>query len=648
MTLRSAWSAAAWYLVATVVLTWPTTAGLTRDIPWDLGDSLLNAWILGWNADHLLRFLSGQWGALDGFWTANIFGHEPLTLAYSEHLLALTLPILPVYALTGNLILCYNLLFLSTFFLSAVGTYLLVRDLSDSPRAAFAAGLFYAFSLYRIGQFSHLQVLSSQWMPFVLFGMRRYFEHRRPRALVGASAALVAQNLSCGYFLFFFSPFVLAYALFELGSRGLWRDRAVWTSLSLAAVGVSVATVPFLLPYLELRMLGQPGRTLQEVTTFSADVYSYLSAHWFHPLYGGWLRVWNKPEGELFPGALPLLLAVVGVGAHLGTLWRDTRRVPDRRPRWEVWTTGTVLVLAATVLAFIVFTGGGGVSVGPVTLSLRQAFRPLVVGLVAAGVLVWRSARARAFLRGSPGSVVAFFAVALAASFVLSLGPMPQIMGRRLADTGPYFWLYEYVPGFDGLRVPARFAMPFMLFLAVLAGFGVRALERTRRGPWLALVFAALFLVEANTAPINMNQTTGLRGLAAVPDRVLPGPDTLPIYREVRALPDDVLVAELPFGEWQYELRYVYYSTTHWRRLLNGFSGYFPSSYVLASTVLRDLPARQNEAWDTLLRANVTHVVVHEGAYLGDEGARVTAWLRARGAREVATAGQDRMFELRP
>jgi len=187
-----------------------------------------------------------------------------------------------------------------------------------------------------------------------------------------------------------------------------------------------------------------------------------------------------------------------------------------------------------------------------------------------------------------------------------------------------------------------------MLFLAVLAGFGVRALERTRRGPWLALVFAALFLVEANTAPINMNQTTGLRGLAAVPDRVLPGPDTLPIYREVRALPDDVLVAELPFGEWQYELRYVYYSTTHWRRLLNGFSGYFPSSYVLASTVLRDLPARQNEAWDTLLRANVTHVVVHEGAYLGDEGARVTAWLRARGAREVATAGQDRMFELRP
>ena len=51
--------ATALYVLATLVLTWPTITGLTSDIPWDLGDSLLNCWILGWDSDHLLRFFGG-------------------------------------------------------------------------------------------------------------------------------------------------------------------------------------------------------------------------------------------------------------------------------------------------------------------------------------------------------------------------------------------------------------------------------------------------------------------------------------------------------------------------------------------------------------------------------------------------------------
>ena len=73
---------------------------LRRDIPWDLGDSVLNCWILQWGADHWLRFLGGDLGAFRGYFNANIFYPEPLTLAYSEHLTAQVLQILPVYALT--------------------------------------------------------------------------------------------------------------------------------------------------------------------------------------------------------------------------------------------------------------------------------------------------------------------------------------------------------------------------------------------------------------------------------------------------------------------------------------------------------------------------------------------------------------------
>ena len=120
------------YTALSIVLTWPLALGIASDVPGDLGDSLLNMWILAWGAEHLPRLLTGamSWQA---FWNANIFHPEPLALTFSEHLFGQTLQILPIYWLTGNIILCYNLLFISTFALSAFGTYLLVQGPDRQP-----------------------------------------------------------------------------------------------------------------------------------------------------------------------------------------------------------------------------------------------------------------------------------------------------------------------------------------------------------------------------------------------------------------------------------------------------------------------------------------------------------------------------------
>ncbi|MGH9148364.1 MAG: hypothetical protein ACRD1Q_16760, partial [Vicinamibacterales bacterium] len=616
MNVRSAWRATAWYVAATIVVTWPTAAGLARDIPWDLGDSLMVCWILGWDADHLLRFLGGDWGAFRGFWTANIFGREPLTLAYGEHLIALALPITPVYALTKNLILCYNLLFLASFVLSGLGTYLFVRDVTGSTRGAFIAGLIFAFALFRIGHYSHLQLLSSHWMPFVLFGVHRYFEHRRPWSLVGASAALVAQNLSCGYYLIYFSPFVVAYVLFEIGRRRLWRDRGLWIALSLAALGVAGITIPFLLPYLELRRLGQPARPISEVISFSADVYSYATAHSLHPLYAERIRVFPKPEGDLFPGFVPLLLAGLALFAHVRTLAASSLRLPAAPSTWGVRLAILAFCVGSTLIVIVLLTGGINTVLGDDRLHVRRISRPLVVALLGLGFWAWRSARVREFLRGTPRSMMVFHLVALAACFLLSLGPLPHVLGRPLADKGPYFFLYEYVPGFDGLRAAARFGMLFALFLAVLASLGVRVIEqRVRRASLITVPLALLFLYEANAAPLLMNFTSDAVGLARPPGRMAPGPETVEIYRAVSALPGNIVLAEFPFGDPSYELRYMYYSTTHWRQLLNGYSGGFPYSYIRAREVLGALPERRHdEAWALLMSEQITHALVHEGS----------------------------------
>ncbi len=656
VTAQSGGGAAVLYAVISLLMTWPLAAGLVRDIPWDLGDPVLNCWILQWGADHWLRFLGGDLGAFRGYFDANIFYPEPLALAYSEHLTAQVLQILPVYALTGNIVLCYNLLFLSTFVLSGLGAFLFVREVTGSARAAFVAGLLFAFAPYRIGQFSHLQVLSSQWMMFALYGFRRYFVTRRAWPLAGAAAALVLQNWSCGYFLLYFAPFAAAYVLYEIAGRGLWRDLRVWASLGAAAVAVAGATVPLLMPYLELRQLGFEARPIDEVVRYSADVYSYLTAHEAQSWWGEVARAFPKPEGELFPSLVPMLLALVGIAAHARVTWAVTRARGEEAdvPAWRralVCAAAAVLAWQLLSAAVILACGRLDWQIGPLSIRARSLARTLEITALAVIALLAGSRRARAFVRGVPGSVLAFAVAGLAAAFWLSLGPAASSHGVRLAGDGPYAWLFHHVPGFDGLRVPARMGMLVMLFLAVIGGYGALAVERAFRGRRPGAVLAAvalLFLVEASPAPIELNGTWSVAGLNPPPVPIVADTGPPAIYRAVASLPDRAVLAEFPFGDEQYDLRYMLYSSAHRRLLLNGYSGGFPRSHAVNRGALGRVLDDPDTAWRVLAASGATHAVVHEGAWADGLGPRVSAWLEGRGAREVAESGGDRLFELPP
>ena len=192
-------------------------------MPADLGDSLLNMWIMAWVSESALAMLGGQMSFAD-LWNANIFSPTPLSLTFSDHLVPEALQGLPAYLATGNILLAYNLVFLATFALSGLGTFLFVRELTGSALAGFVAGLFYAFFPYRLNQSSHIQTLSSQWIPLALFGFRRYFDRGSRWALAGGAAAFVVQGLSTGYYLFFFAPVLAGYVIWELASRGRLRD----------------------------------------------------------------------------------------------------------------------------------------------------------------------------------------------------------------------------------------------------------------------------------------------------------------------------------------------------------------------------------------------------------------------------------------
>ena len=118
------------------------------------------------------------------------------------------------------------------------------------------------------------------------------------------------------------------------------------------------------------------------------------------------------------------------------------------------------------------------------------------------------------------------------------------------------------------------------------------------------------------------------------------------LYQAVARLPDGAAIVELPLGEPAFDIRYMFYSTTHWRRLVNGYSGGAPPQYAFLTEAFKDIVTRPERAWQALADSTATHAVVHEGFYTNDGGRRLSAWLRARGAREAAAFGPDRVFEL--
>jgi hypothetical protein len=546
------------FLLLTLVVTWPLAAHSTRSLASDYGDPLFGAWLIGWVGRQITRIVAGDLSAVRTFWDANIFYPEPNTLAFAEHLIGETIQVLPIYWATGNLLLCYNVALLLSFVLCGFGMCLLVADLTGSLIGGLAAGVFFAFTEYRLTyELSHLQTLSNHWLPFALLGVHRYIARGSRLALAGAAAAVVALNLSAGFHMLYGVPVIAAFALADLVWSRKTRDASTWVGLAVAGAIVAAATAPFVLPYLAMRRQLHFERSLDEVIRFSATLDQYRAA---------------------LPGfSVPLVLALVACAL--------TCKVSD-------------------------------------TYMRHVDFRRSMVAAAAVGLLL---------------------------TFWLSLGPVVQGGGHALPVPGLYRLLYDYVPGYDGIRAVARMATLFFFFLAALAGVGISAIESAapRAAKVVAVVACSLFLWQTRPSPFPLDRPWPFvsDGLAPVPAYLHPGPTTPAVYRFIATLDRDAVLAEFPFGDNAYDLRYMYFSAAHRRRMLGGYSGIFPESFLARQTVLQQPFATPDAAWTALFGA--THAIVHTGAWPNDTGDRIARWLQDHGAREAGHFDGARVFELR-
>ncbi len=497
-------------------LHWPVLRNLSRVIPHDTADPLLQSWQVAWGG-HAVTSQPLHLFQSNTFW--------PLrdSLAFSDALIG--------YAPAGLIgdgrsaaLVRYNLLFLFAYALAFVGAYLLARELGVRPLVALLAGSAFAYSPWRLAHDGHLHIISSGGIPLALFLLLRGYSRGRPKYVV-AGWLVATWQVSLGFALGLQLGYLLAALVVVAAAYWLRRGRpALPRSLVLATVAGAVVFVAV------SGLLARPYLRVVDAHPEARRTYSDVD------FYSPPLR------GLLVAPAESKLLA------------EPTKKARDR-------------------LAW----------------SAEQAVLPGFTLLLLAGYGTARGVRGRRLRTGLAVGTLVALAFTLGTKF---------LFGGRFT----YKLLFEYAPGWQGIRTPGRIMTLVTLGLALLAALGAERLARnaslvSRRAPaYVCLGLAGLVLLEGWGKTDYPEVPAAPPGIAA-----LTGPQF--------HLPTDYFADQ----------KYMFWSTDGFPAIVNGQSGFTPKELERTREAVKSFPDATSVAY--LRTLGVRTVVVHRAMAAGGDWA---------------------------
>jgi hypothetical protein len=256
---------------------------------------------------------------------------------------------------------------------------------------------------------------------------------------------------------------------------------------------------------------------------------------------------------------------------------------------------------------------------GPLGRTERYLFPGLAaLGLALMGLGGWSSRKTMIVAIGLVG-------------FVISLG----------LNTPIYLLVREVVFTYRGLRAPARAGILVMLAISLFAAYGWA--EVLRRHPRWKLIGTGLVMTVLTLEYLS------------VPGGYLPlGRQPTALARWLSQQPRSVIVEfPLPKADALHTIQdglYMYASTFHWQPMLNGYSGFYPRSYLELLEEANDFPSDRAMAY--LRSRRVDLIVLHGGHLKPDQFGRWAAALAARKdmdqvAQFPESGGDDLVFRLR-
>jgi hypothetical protein len=456
--------AACAYAGAVVYLAWPLVLapGTTLVDPLALGtsggtwvkvDLDLLVWILAWMSHALVS------QPLDLF-QANIFHPARDTLASSEHLLGLAPIAAPVFWLSGNAVLTYNVTIIVVVWACALCTFVLVRRWTHSNVAAFLAGATFGLGPQLVSSWVRLHSSAVCLFPVVLLLGTRAARDQRPRVLVLLALVTALQALAGVYVAFELAVLIVAF-LPAIWLEARRHGRSVLPPMAALAAG-GLALLPVTLPYLrvsaagQLPSLGQAKELIAKASPPPWLLRSLIVSHATWPILGlavlglVWSRrvAWNLRLGMLLVGVVGTIFTAgmtlpLVPGTHLTSVYELAMHVVPGFAGMRAPSRFVVLPL----LAIAVLAGIGAAQLIEVarTRSRRTASAARVLVVAASAALIVARAPseplplAPAALSGFLGAVDRWLRDSGEPGPVLELPAMSTVMNTRsMFATGRY------------------------------------------------------------------------------------------------------------------------------------------------------------------------------------------------------------------
>jgi hypothetical protein len=619
-------------LLLVVLFTYPLARDPGHLLPFHK-DPMMYAWTMVSNTH---RLLSAPLTVFHG----NTFYPHGNVVAHSDLLLTPTLfPAGPIYLLTGNPILQYNLTLLAWWALSGWAMYVLTFALLRSHGAAVIAAIVFTLCPFRTDFFLEFQMQLAFPIPLAVLALLRFLETQRGRYLAGALALVWIEALASMYYALILGLCMVVLVALHAILRGhTWR-RALVLKGAVGVIALGLAMAPFLVPYAENRSELGLVRPLDQPQNKAADILTYFET--------GVTRLYRlSPSGHIaetsiFLGFVGLALAAVGLGVRAGP------EVPAAPPVLRAARTGLTVGLLAVSTALVVTL----VARGPLHAA-RMHFPPpfgffmlgLLLGLARFALEGWWAARRRegaAFGERELRWVSVFL---LGLFFLLSLGPEIHY-AREPLGRGLYAYLYPYLLPLQAMRVTSRIGIVVVLAVALLAGMGTKLVEaRLGSVRWRAAIVGVLALaLLAEYAPFPL------------PYQWLDWRQPPPVYRALAADPADVAVLEWPQNIEDYDDFFTLMSINHWKRIVNGASGFSPMGPKMSVEISAALsePGTPSDPFPTVEARRfllgihpLRYVVVHNDIIPPAEEQKWQRLPELPGARLVARFGRDDVYRL--
>ncbi len=297
------------------------------------GDNTFNLAILTWNYRVLT---TGDWA---NYFSPPYFYPYKDVLAFSEMLLGQTAFFAPLYCISGNNVLAFNLTFLAIYLLGAVGLYSLLTARRLPFLLAILGGMIYVFDPIRSSQIPHFQMISCAFIPWIILFLQR-LQTALPRPLailytLGLALLLFIQGLSSWYIFLFLLVGLAVFVPTTAIISKVPRKRIV-----LQCSGIllgSLLLLPFALQYARAASRYGVERSLGDAAWGAARIHQYFIPQSVTAFYSKLMQSGTfNAEHALFPGFSVLAVLLAAAAFSIVAMRRSGLTIQMARHRFIV------------------------------------------------------------------------------------------------------------------------------------------------------------------------------------------------------------------------------------------------------------------------------------------------------------------------